>query len=330
MINPSQAWCAQIALTELCWPKASNGQLSACSNCTRGIGHIRKRYIMPLDDVERSFAALADFPIASAPCPQGRTKVVGCFGAEAVLHPQFPEIVDIACSAIPEARHRGLWCSQDFRTYSHPKYGPVLPHVQRLLGWPMDNSRRAGRTGYLNHNLHNESQSCQHQPILVSIGDVVTDERRKWELIEDCWVQREWSPLIGPDYNGDPKWYFCEVAQTHDRLFNLGIGLPVESECWRGDITFIPTPAGHREPVGRYAAQIKACCTRCGAPLPLPGRRDLELIDDISETNLLALGSSPMVSRGDFVEFDPARHPYDEAAHRAGGWKPEQYIKASG
>lgn len=324
MINPSQAWCAQIALTELCWPKAENGQMSACSNCTRGIGHIRKRYIMPLDDVERSFAALADFPLASEPCPQGRQKVVGCFGAEAIFHPQFPEIVDIACAAIPEPWHRGLWCSQDFETYTHPKYGRATPHIARLLGWPPHGNY--SRAGYLNHNMHSAAQSCEHQPVLVGIGEAVSDPRRRWELIENCWVQREWSPIIGPDHNGELKWYFCEVAQTHDRLFNLGIGLPVEPDCWRGEITFITDPdAGVRTPTGRYAAQIKSACNRCGAALPLRGRRDLEFRDDISPLNLAALREmkSPMVARGDFAESlgestDPA------------SWQPEKYIKASG
>lgn len=329
MINPSQAWCAQIALTELCWPKAENGQMSACSNCTRGIGHIRKRYIMPLADVERAFAALADFPLDSDPCPQGRRKVVGCFGAEAVFHPQFPQIVEIACAAIPEAHHRGLWCSQDFETYSHPKYGPVREHVYRLLGWSLQSGRRP-HSGYLNWNQHKPEQVCEHQPILVSIGDAVPSPRRRWELIEDCWVQREWSPIIGPDHTGELKWYFCEAAQTHDRLFNLGVGLPVEPGCWRGEIVFTDSDSGIRQPTGRYAEQILACCSRCGAALPLPGRRDLQFVDDISAENLTALraAGSPMVGRGDFVEYIAADHPYDEAAHRAGGWKPQQYIKA--
>lgn len=326
MINPSQAWCAQIALTELCWPKTPEGHLTACSNCTRGIGNIKKRYIMPLDDVERSFAALADFPIASEPCPQGRTKVVGCFGAEAVFHPQFPEIVDISCQCIPEARHRGLWCSQDINNYSHPKYGPVLPHVTKLLGWQRDSRPLRGRSGYLNWNQHKPAQNCQHQPVLIGISEAIPDPRKRWDLIENCWVQREWSPIIGPDHNGEIKWYFCEVAQTHDRLFNLGIGLPVEPECWRGEITYVSDPqTGVRQPIGRYAEQIKSACNRCGAALPLRGRRDLEFVDDISPLNAAALraAGSPMVARGDFVES--LGEPTDPQA-----WRPEKYIKASG
>lgn len=332
MINPEQAWCIQVSITELCWPKAADGSLTSCSNCTRGIAHIRKRHIMSLDEISRAVDVLATFPRESAACPQGRRKVVGCFGAETLFHPQFPEVVDIFTAAVPDVWNRGLWTSLDWKTYEHPKYGPARPHVERLIGtrpsgsvWERERSRY-GSGGYLNWNMHAESQKCVHSPVLVAISETIKDEQRRYELISQCPYQRDWSPLIGPDADGEVKFFFCEVAQTQSRLFGLNVGIPLSADCWKGEIQFEPDAAGVLRPQGKFAKQIESCCNRCGGATPLPGRRDLEFRDDISPLNVIDLGwrNSPQIKRGEHVEIDTEE--YDEAEF-AGGWNPLKYIR---
>lgn len=336
MIHPQQAWCIQVSITELCWPATPEGEKTACSNCTKGIAHIKKRHIMSLDDVERAVETLRTFPTESLACPQGRRKVVGCFGAEPLHHPKFPEIVDIFTSKIPDVWNRGLWTSMDWPNYKHTLYGEARPHVERLIGkrpnggvWEHE-KKKHGDGGYLNWNQHKETQVCMHSPIFIGIDEVVTDEKHRNELISKCPYQRDWSPLIGPDFDGQVKFFFCEIAATHSRTRGLNVGVPLSPDCWKGTIDFVPDEHGVPRPVGPYAHQIVAACNGCSGALPTEARRDREFKDDISPKNLVALQltNSPMIARGDFVPFDEVKiAAYNEQAARDGGWDPVKYIK---
>lgn len=345
MINPSQAWCLQISTGSECWPMTPGGSKSGCSNCTRGLAHEKRRYLMSLDHIEKALQAVCGFATESAPCPQGRRKVVGLFGAEPLLHPRFPEIVDLFIHYIPDALHRGLWTSLDWPKYISRKWGAAKPHVDRLLGpdcdapWGVHRETHLShfekpgirRVGYLNWNRHGDDQVCEHQPVWVSANFVTNgDEKKKWDLISECWVQKNWSPIVGYDANNEPKFYFCEVANSHDRLFDLGVGIPLTPDCWRHSITFSENADGVKVPQGFYADQINACCPGCGSCVPLNGRRDIELKDDISPDNLERLRAigSPMVARGDFVEFGEfERNSWQELEHRRSGWDPQVYVK---
>ena len=327
MIPPRLQWCHQICVTSVCWPKAASGQPSACSNCTRLLGHESKRYVMTPEQFELCLRVARDFVFDSPPCPKGRqNKVIGIFGGEPLMSPHFPTYVDIACDLLP-ARHRGLWTSFDWPNYRNPKWGDAAPLVRRLLG------RRNGRPiGYLNWNMHEVGNVCEHHPVLVSISDVVQDERRRWELISECWLNRDWSAAYALDHAGEAKFYFCEIASSFDRVMRLGTGLPVLSGVWNGDLSFVPDDHGVLRPVGPYAAQILASCSRCGQALPVKrGRRDLDNVDDISPSNLTTLRElgSPMVARGDYADFDPALYEEPDQADYAGTYIKSGTVRSS-
>lgn len=333
MIHPRQAWCIQVSITELCWPKTPSGQLTSCSNCTRGIAHIAKRHVMKLDDIERALQCLSAFPLESDPCPQGRRKVVGCFGAEPLLHPDFPEIVDLFIQYIPNVWNRGLWTSLDWKTYKHQRYGEAKSHVERIVGhkpngtvWERQRNRY-GDGGYLNWNMHSEKQTCHHSSVLIGIQEAIADENQRYEMISQCPYQREWSPLIGPDADNAIKFWFCEVAQTHSRIFGLNNGILLSDDCWKGDIEFCRTEDGTLIPVGPYAQQIIQNCNRCSGAMPVPGRRDLDFSDDISPANALALlgRGSPQVKRGEHKLFDISDY---RAANPQNDAVPTRYIKS--
>jgi hypothetical protein len=266
-----------------------------------------------------------DFIYESPACPKGRKdKVLGIFGGEPLLSPYFADYVDILCSLVPEPQHRGLWTSIDYVSYNNHNYGDAKTHVDKLL-----NDANGVRKGYLNWNMHTEDQKCEHHPVLISISDVIEDDKTKWELINKCWLNENWSACYSLDADGVPRFYFCEVASSFDRVMKLGIGLPVVKNVWNQSIEMFKGDYGILVPSGAYSKQINACCTRCSQPLPLrQGRRDMDMIDDISESNLLALqaADSPMVKRGDYqlVQIEG----YDLTREQKRKHDPSQYIKS--
>lgn len=317
MIRPSQQWAFMIDITNAC--------PLHCSNCTRMLDHARTRYFMEPEVFARAVASVADFPYVSEPCPKGSRnegcrKTVWMIGGEPLLHPRFPELVDIMCAAIPDVDRRGLGTSADWQHGAHPRWGPYRPQVERLIGPnPTHNSKGHRGRGYLNWNQHTEEERVHHQPVLVAAQEAVADERHRWELIEACWVQERWSAGLTPK-----GFFFCEMAGEFDMIFDGPGGLPFEPGVWRGELRFEKTPGGVPQPVGKFAEQIKRWCPQCGACLPLPPRRDKEARDDISPSNLATLRAlgSPRVRRGEYVLYDPAAPPSPPAE-----WAPFHYVK---
>lgn len=238
------------------------------------------------------------------------------------MSPYFGEYVDILCELIPEPEHRGLWTSVDWRGYKG-RYGEAAPLVEKVLGL----NTGIPKTGFLNWNMHEEANRCEHHPILDAIQDTITDKKHMWELINQCWLNRDWSAAYALNYNSEPRFYFCEIASSFDRVFNLGTGLPVEPGVWNWDLELRPNSSGILEPHGMYSEQIKRTCTRCGQAMPLKkGRRDNELKDDVSKTNWrpLQIANSPMMERHDCLLAE--HNEYDESSERP-TYLPGQYIK---
>ena len=122
-------------------------------------------------------------------------------------------------------------------------------------------------------------------------------------------MAEKWSPTITPQGA-----YRCEVMASMDRALGLGIGLPVEPGWWE-------------LPIEAFAGQITACCPLCGVCVPnLPGRLDIDNVDDISPAALAAFADSPRVQRGEFVRFDPASY---EVRPPDPDHQPERYITAT-
>lgn len=318
MLPPQAQWCHQISVTSACWPKP------ACSNCTRLLGHEKKRYYMSVEQFESVLKVATPF-IKHSHVDMGmkvnrndgkwphRKKVLGIFGGEPLMHPQFPELVDLMCEYVPEP-NRGLWTSFDWVNGEDKRWGPYRPQVERLLGKNPTGSVTDISTGYLNWNMHEEDQPCDHSPVLVAADDVVKDKQERWEKISKCWIQTEWSAAYALDYNNEVKFYFCEVASSFDRVFNLGTGLPLEDGVWSHHLWFEPDEQGILRPHGPYAKQILSTCGRCGGSLKIKGRRDREFVDDISPMNLVPLtaAGSPMVKKGKNVAVESLQGPNED------------------
>jgi hypothetical protein len=255
----------------------------ACANCTRSLSHTDTPFVMDVQTFTKAVDALAEFPDDSEPHKANNgTKVIGIIGGEPLMHPQFSELCRLVAKRIPRKRNRGLWTGLPLKSR------PERPLIRQTFG-------------YLNHNMH--VGTVMHQPILVAIQDVVSDKQKMWRLIDDCWVQRMWSSTITPK-----GFFFCEVAAALDMIMDGPGGLPVEPNCWRHDMD-------------AYREQIERWCPKCGAAVPLSGRRDSEQVDDISESNLETLRAlgSPRIAKGDYRLFDIDRHATEN------DWAPHRY-----
>jgi hypothetical protein len=259
--------------------------------------------------------ALRDFPRKS---PQDhRRKVVGMLGGEPLAHNKFPELVDIMCNIIARP-HRGLWTSIPYWKRPH-----LAKAVSRLLGpAPTDKTERShgSNCGYINLNLHTRSMKVRHQPLLAASRELIPNGTIRYKLIENCWLQKQWSGAITPK-----GFFFCEVAGALDMIFEGPGGLPIEPESWQQDMAWAKDESGIRRPHGAFAEQIETWCNRCGACVPLPGRADHENVDDITPQNLVDLEKlgSPRVKKGQFVVLEtplPAHVKFQDL-------KPQKYIK---
>ena len=106
---------------------------------------------------------------------------------------------------------------------------------------------------YVTYNDH--TAPGKHQPLLVAIDDVVEDKELADELINNCWVQEQWSASI------TPKGGFCEVAASLDYLLDGPGGVPIEKGWWK-------------QSLDAFKNQMATSCRKCSAPIPLPHESD--------------------------------------------------------
>jgi hypothetical protein len=149
---------------------------------------------MPLDEIERALKSMRDWP-----------RVVGCMGGEPTMHPDFEQICHLYAKYFPR-KQCGLWTSGGEAFEKHKDL--ILKTFMCLL-----------------YNDHTEVG--KHQPWMISIDEVVDDVPLKNTLIDNCWVQKMWSPSINPKGA-----FFCEIAAVMDLLFDMGGGYPIEPSWW--------------------------------------------------------------------------------------------------
>ena len=210
-----EAWCCQIELTNYCWHD--------CLYCSRYNKHIRKdqRFHMDLDFLKKALLSLESWPAK-----------IGIIGGEPILHPEFKKCCDIIQSIFPRDK-MGLWTS------GGAKYAGYKDIIDQTFG-------------FVAYNEHNKQQqeTCRHQPITLSIHDLVPDEDLRHELIEDCWVQRTWCPTINPKGA-----FFCEVAGALDIILDGPGGYDVKHGWWK------KAPEDFND-------QVRRTCLLCGMAIP--------------------------------------------------------------
>ena len=263
----------QIEITNACHLK--------CANCTRHVGHHRKPFFMALETVRQAIDSLQGFP--------GR---IGCMGGDPTMHPKFREVLAIFREMIPDKRKREFWTAgwkwDEYKDDINATFDPDLIHYN-------DHTQSTGR----------------HQPLLVASEEVVPNDELREALIDDCWVQRQWSASITPKGA-----FFCEVAASLHHLFDGPEGWPIEPGWWR------KVPADYWEQRG-------FACGKCSAAIPMETRSDArggrdKSVDVLSPGNLERLrgAGSPKVARGGFELDDWVREADDL---KKDGWTPSKF-----
>ena len=266
----------QIEITNACWLR--------CTNCTRFVGHHRKPFYMSKDYFREAIDSLEGFP--------GR---IGMMGGEPTLHPEFPELCKIMQEKIPDRRKREFWTS-----------GHKWDEFKEIILETFDEDRIA-------YNDHTSLKGVHH-PLLIAADDVIEDKDLMWNLIDNCWIQEQWSASITPKGA-----FFCEVAAAKDMLVGGSGGWPLEKNWWKRETS-------------EFKEQQNEYCTKCSAAIPLPGQSDLRGGRDgapkefISKSNqvLLQIARSPRLEKGEFIEF-AEKYTIDNAETFSENWNPSHF-----
>lgn len=264
-----------------------------CNNCTAAVGIARSmghKWFMTPEQFRTALESLKGFP-----------GVIGMFGGNPCIHPQFEELCAIFREVIPNKDQRGLWsnnlkkhaalCRETFSPQhsnlnvhrSQPAYDEIMKE------WP---EAIVSRKQFMTTGL---SQPSMHGSWWVAMKDVIPDEEKRWDLIGKCFVNQTWSAEITV-IKGELRAFFCEFAATRGEFFEVlnepDVGLPV-------------TPGWWSQPMSFFAEQVCHHCHRCGAPLNPEKIEDLgDGLEDFTETNQALFGVKRPGRRLDAPEAD--------------------------
>ena len=147
----------------------------------------------------------------------------------------------------------------------------------------------------------------------MSIDEVLENKDLVHELIDNCWVQEQWSASITPRGG-----FFCEVAASLDQLMDGPGGCPIEKNWWK-------------KPLEDFQNQINSYCKKCSAALPLPsesdgyGGRTGPTVDIISEGNYQLLKDKSLkIEKGNYKIYNK-KITDKEIIKNSFGWAPSKY-----
>lgn len=217
----------------------------ACYGCTQGSNLGGKPGMITPEQYEEALISL-----------KGYFGVVGMFGGNPAIHPQFGVLCEILRKHIP-FEQRGLWSNNPLgngkimRETFNPSYSNLNVHLDKEAydafkrDWP-------------------ESMPCgldsdsRHSPPYVAMKDVIHDEEERWNRIAECDINRYWSAMICV-FRGELRAFFCEIAGAQAMLHQHesdypDTGLPLHEGWWR-------------LPMENFAAQVRHHCHSCSVPL---------------------------------------------------------------
>ncbi len=264
-----------------------------CLYCSRYDRHIRddQRYFMGNDEIERAVRSLKGWPSR-----------IGIVGGEPTMHPHFPEVCELLRRI--EVRRRLVLFTAGGR-----RYRQFHREIKETFS-------------YVVYNEHNPRQRevCRHQPTTIAIGDLVKDEAYRNQLIDNCWVQHQWCPVINRKGG-----FFCEIAASLDFLLDGPGGYPVEPGWWQ------------KKPP-EFQDQVDRSCHLCGMAVPferplLKEKREyftksvMELFRDhklrcLREGDVIILDRELSVDEMEKTKltWDPGNYRGDAREDRPKGW----------
>lgn len=256
----------------------------SCSGCTQGSNLAGNSGRISLQHFETAVQSL-----------KGYFGVVGIFGGNPALHPQFNEICDILAANVPWAQ-RGLWCNHPrgkmaaIRKTFNPRFSNLNVHLVRaaydefVSGWPelvpyikgldpaWPEAEEIKRTKSAKEYAHRVGDARHSPPYLamqdldrlpLPNGDTIENTiENRWDLISDCDINRNWSAMIAV-FRDQLRGFFCEIAGAQAILHQNEPDYP--------DTGVSIVPGWWQEPMTAFAAQARHHCHACGIPLRLRG-----------------------------------------------------------
>lgn len=231
----------QIHLTRACDLK--------CSNCTQGSQFGGKAPMMTLENFELACQSL-----------EGYFGVVGIFGGNPALHPQFEEICEILRQYFPREQC-GLWCNNPMGKGAAMRatFNPSVSNLNCHLKTEAYQEFKRDWPESMPFGLQKDSH---HSPVHISMLDVGMDESARWDAIANCDINKHWSAMIG-QFRGEARGYFCEVAGGQAILNQFNDYYP--------DTGTKLYPGWWRESMEAFRDQVNYHCHRCSVPLRLTG-----------------------------------------------------------
>lgn len=192
----------------------------SCFGCTQGSN-------LKSSSKENMHITLLNFEIAVKSLV-GYHGVVGVFGGNPALHPQFAELCEILEAYIPWEQ-RGLWCNKPFdhaplmRKIFNPAYSNLNVHLDKEAyeafkrGWP--ECKPVGlETDSRHAPVHAAMKDLQYLPDPENHKHPIPNtEETRWDYIAKCDINHHWSGMIG-QFRGQPRAWFCEVAGAQSML----------------------------------------------------------------------------------------------------------------
>lgn len=218
-----------------------------CFGCTQGSNLRGKTSFISPDNFEIIVKSLKDY-----------FGVIGVFGGNPALSPQFPELCEILRQYIPKDRC-GLWCNHP-RGYGAEMRKTFNPAVSNLNVHLVKDAYDEFKRDWPESAPFGLIDDSRHSPPYVAMQDVVHDEAECWNLIANCDINKNWSAMAC-EIKGEPYGYFCEIAaaqailhQNDDSWPITGIPIKQDANWWKHDMT-------------AFASQVKQHCFACGVPL---------------------------------------------------------------
>jgi hypothetical protein len=213
----------------------------SCYGCTQASNLAGNPGMISVRNFEKACQSLKDY-----------WGVVGIFGGNPALHPEFEILCSIMRDIIPK-RQRGLWCNHPMgkgramRETFNPAVSNLNVHLDQRA---YDEFKR----DWPECKPFGLKQDCRHSSPYVAIKDLMDNDEVMWEAISDCDINKHWSAMIC-EVEGEAKAYFCEIAGSQAMLRNDGgTGMDVEPGWWN-------------RPIQDFSEQIKRHCPSCGVPL---------------------------------------------------------------
>lgn len=235
----------------------------SCFGCTQGSNLGGKLSFISLDHFRQACESLRDY-----------FGIVGVFGGNPAIHPQFEDLCKILQEIIPFER-RGLWSNNPLgkgkimRETFNPAVSNLNVHLDQKAfdefkrDWP--EARPFG--------LERDSR---HSPVYTALSDLVPDEGERWNLISRCDINQHWSAMIGV-FRGELRGWFCEIAGAQAMLHQSDPNYP-DTGIELNTTAFGRGMYWWQLPMTSFGEQVDVHCHSCG--VPLKGHGELAQADE--------------------------------------------------